>query len=227
MKVLVLSDLHIGNEYSLWKWNDEEFINKISDTISKYEIDAVVLNGDIYELYKYSMHDIIQEHIELIKFIDQFKIITGNHDLIYGQEEFDIKNSKGQIIHFEHGHNSDWLNGTYLGRFISKSLVRQIRRLSRFELIKKIYLFFVELDAESIPKKYNSLIYLNYALKLLHKYDVVFLGHTHRMELVTTFYNDKKKMYLNSGTCINKKFQCIIFDTETFEVITIKENNNV
>ena len=75
-----------------------------------------------------------------------------------------------------------------------------------------------------IPKKYNTIKYLTYALKLLKEHDVVILGHTHKLEAHHTYYLNNKKRYLNSGSCSLGRFQCIIMDTETLRYELRKES---
>ena len=74
-----------------------------------------------------------------------------------------------------------------------------------------------------IPKSYNTIKYLTYALKVLQKFDVVILGHTHKLESHHTYYLNKKKRYLNSGSCSLGRFQGILIDTETLKYELIKE----
>ena len=63
---------------------------------------------------------------------------------------------------------------------------------------------------------------MKYALRLLKTYDVVIMGHTHKMEAHKTYYLQNKKRYLNSGTCSHGRFQAIFLDTETLKHETIK-----
>lgn len=77
------------------------------------------------------------------------------------------------------------------------------------------------------PKKYDTLKYLSYALKLLKNNDVVIFGHTHKMEEHVTIYQSVEKIYLNSGTCSLGRFQCIVMDTETLGYELIKVRNEL
>jgi predicted phosphodiesterase len=74
-----------------------------------------------------------------------------------------------------------------------------------------------------IPKSYNTIKYLSYALKLLKEHDMVILSHTHKLESHHTYYLNKKKRYLNSGSCSLGRFQGILMDTETLKYELIKE----
>jgi predicted phosphodiesterase len=89
-----------------------------------------------------------------------------------------------------------------------------------------IYFKIVALEEQinQIPKKYNTIKYLTYALKLLKEHDVVILAHTHKLESHHTYYLNKKKRYLNSGSCSLGRFQCIVMDTETLKYELIKES---
>jgi len=90
----------------------------------------------------------------------------------------------------------------------------------------KFYFKLIDLDNQisQIPKRYNTIKYLTYALNLLKEHDVVILGHTHKLESHHTYYLNKKKRYLNSGSCSLGRFQGIIMDTETLKYELINEN---
>jgi predicted phosphodiesterase len=83
-------------------------------------------------------------------------------------------------------------------------------------------------EINHIPRKYNSYKYLKYALRLLRRYDVVILGHTHKLEAHKTYFLNKKKIYLNCGSCSLGRFQGIILDTESleYELINLKANQS-
>ncbi|MFQ3675519.1 MAG: hypothetical protein SNJ64_03145, partial [Endomicrobiia bacterium] len=132
---------------------------------------------------------------------------------------FLLENSKGQTIYIEHGHKADWLNGTKFGRKLSKISLNILKKLVHYPFFLSMYFKIIEFDDQinRIPKKYNSLKYLTYALRLLKDYDVVILGHTHKMESHHTYYLNKKKRYLNCGSCSLGRFQAIVLDTETLQ----------
>ena len=157
----------------------------------------------------------------------EFIFIKGNHDIVnkLGINCFQITNSYGQIIHIEHGHNADWLNGTRFGRAIGKAGLSMLKKMSNSRRMMDIYFKIVAFEDQinHIPKKYNTIKYLSYALKLLKEYDVVILAHTHKLESHHTYYLNKKKRYLNSGSCSLGRFQGIIMDTETLKYELIKE----
>ena len=60
----------------------------------------------------------------------------------------------------------------------------------------------------------------------LRSYDVVILGHTHKLEAHKTYYLNSKKLYLNTGTCSMGRLQAVILNTETLKYDTIKLSSN-
>jgi len=234
MNILVISDLHLGiyAKGDIFGWDSEEFLENLKEICDRNKIGKIFLNGDIFELYKYRLEDIEKKHKKLLTFFRENKavFIKGNHDAImdYGVSSHTLINSKGQSIHIEHGHNADLLNGTKLGRFIGIFLMSLLKKLCKFDLVNRIYLTIVKFDdeIERIPRKYNSYKYLNYALKLLKKHDVLIMGHTHKMEVHKTWYFNSKKKYLNCGSCSMGRLHGIILDTETlwYETVKIEQN---
>ncbi len=222
MILLIISDLHIGindRRNDVFKWNPKDFIKTMNSYIKKYKVEQVVLNGDIFELYKYSFEEIRSANTELVEYLQQFYYIVGNHDSLYefGNNSWEYTNSSGQKIFIEHGHNVDWKNGSLSGRYIARILYHILKKLVKIYRIRKLYYRVVEWQDQlhRIPRKYDRYKYLNYALKLLLEYDTVILGHTHKQEFITTYFINRKKRYINSGTCCHGKFEGIIFNTET------------
>lgn len=233
MNLLIVSDLHIGKNdlFGTFGWDCYEFIKTLEYYRYSCNIDKIVLNGDIYELYKYPLEEIQKANPEIYTYLkrDYFYYIRGNHDLtnMEGAENFHMLNSNGQSIYMEHGHNADFLNGTHIGRILGKVGFYILKFFTSSKSIMKTYRKIVEYDDEvnRIPKKYNSYKYLKYALKLLKQHDLVVLGHTHKMETHKTYYLNQKKRYINSGSCSLGRFQAILLDTETlwYETIKIKK----
>jgi predicted phosphodiesterase len=231
MNILVLSDLHIDtcDNFGTFQWDDMDLIMQIEGLRDIHSIDKVIFNGDIYELLKYRIEDIGKAHPVLLRYFNDndFIFIKGNHDLVseYGKDQHQITNSSGQIIHIEHGHTADWFNGSKLGRSIGRWGLSLLKRMSHYKILMDIYFKIVAVEEQinHIPKNYNTLKYLTYALRLLRKYDVVILAHTHKLESHHTYYLNKKKRYLNCGTCSLGRFQGILMDTETLKYELIKE----
>jgi UDP-2,3-diacylglucosamine pyrophosphatase LpxH len=114
-----------------------------------------------------------------------------------------------------------------LGRAIGRFAFKILKSAIHIPLIQKLYFKAVEFDDEvnRIPKKYNSYRYLKYALRLLRHYDVVILGHTHKIESHKTYYLNHKKTYLNTGSCSLGRLQAVILDTETLKYDLVKIGN--
>jgi len=229
MRLLVISDLHIcnGDSFGTFGWSDKDFIKVLKKIIKKNKVDQVILNGDIYELYKYEYEDIKKQHKDIIKYFKKLKCIyiCGNHDFLcdHGVTHYTIENTQGQKIHIEHGHKADFMNGTLLGRFIVYLFFKFMKFAMRFQCIHRIYFGFMEKDEELVsPRRYDSYKYLRYAMKLLKEYDVVILGHTHRIEAHKTYRMHHKKRYLNSGSCSFGRFQGVLLDTESLRYETFK-----
>jgi predicted phosphodiesterase len=232
MNILVLSDLHIdtGDTFGTFQWKELDLILQIESIRDQYSIDKIVLNGDVYELLKYRYEDIQMANPMLMKYFreKEFIIIKGNHDIVndFGLDHFQVTNSIGQTIHIEHGHKADWFNGSVFGQALGKIGFSILKKLSHNKGLMDIYFSIVASQDQinHIPKKYDRLKYLTYALKLLKEHDVVILGHTHKLESHHTYYLNKKKRYLNCGSCSMGRFQGILLDTETLKYEMIKEN---
>jgi len=230
MNLLVISDLHIGvkDRFDTFGWQIKHFIDVLEHIVAKHNIQQVILNGDIFELYHNTFEQVYQVNSELVDYLKQKKyiFIKGNHDALstLGYDSYIIENSKGQQIYIEHGHNADFLNGTKLGRCIGRFGFRLLKFFTKYEFVLKQYFKTVERNdyVNRIPKKYDSYTYLRYALNLLKHYDAVILGHTHKIEVHKTYYLNNKKVYLNTGSCSLHRFQGVIIETETLIYETIK-----
>jgi predicted phosphodiesterase len=234
MKILVISDLHIDacDNFGSFQWNQMDLIMKLETLREDYSIDKVIFNGDVYELIKYNWEAVRKANRILMNYFNNsdFIFIKGNHDLsnTTALDHYDIRNTSGQTIHIEHGHKADWLNGTRFGQWLSNFGLTMLKKMSHYKHLRGIYFRIIALEDElkHIPKKYNTIKYLSYALKLLKEHDVVILGHTHKLESHHTYYLNKKKRYLNSGTCTFGRFQGIIMDTETLKYEMMKESRD-
>jgi predicted phosphodiesterase len=235
MNILVLSDLHIDacDHFGTFQWNELEFIGQLEYLRHHHAIDKIIFNGDVFEMVKYKYKVLESANPALIKYFKEndFVFIRGNHDIKnkIAIDHFDILNASGQKIHIEHGHKADWLNGTRIGRMFGVFGLSVLKKMSENSRAMKMYIKKVETHEKLIndfPKKYNTIKYLTYALKLLKEHDVVIFGHTHKLEVHHTKYLNRKKRYLNSGTCSLGRFQCIIMDTETLKYELLKINRD-
>jgi predicted phosphodiesterase len=231
MNLLVISDLHIADNKHLgtFGWSADEFIGNLEEARRALSIDKVVLNGDTFDLYKSTYQDIASRNRRIIDYLNRIDsvFIKGNHDcgLEYGRDHYGVTNSKGEKIHIEHGHRADFLNGTFLGRSLGHFLYTILNLLSRLSITRTLYFLYLEHDEGFKGHgKYNSYKYFRYAVKLLRKYDMVVLGHTHKIEFHNTFWLNDRKRYINSGSCSFGRFQGIVIDTETLKHSTIRMN---
>lgn len=230
MVILVLSDLHIdnGDNFGAFQWTDQEFINQIEQIRYLYSVDKVIFNGDTFELLKYSMEGIRKAYPGIMEYFrdNDFVFINGNHDIVNtdGISHYQITNSQGQLIHIEHGHSADWFNGSGAGRAISRFTLKLLKRFSGYKPVLDFYFRIVAFEEQlnRIPKRFNTVKYMIYAMKLLRNYDVVILGHTHKLESHHTYYLNRKKRYLNCGSCSLGRFEGIILNTETLRYEFLK-----
>jgi len=231
MNLLILSDLHIDtcDTFGTFQWDEMEFIYQVERIRDQYNIDKVVFNGDIFEMLKYSFEEIAGANPLLIRYFKNrdFILIKGNHDMVnnFGQESVQFINSAGQKIHIEHGHNADWFNGSRFGRVVGKLGFSVLKKMSKSKYLMNLYFSIVAKQEQinHIPKRYDTLKYLIYALKLLKEHDMVILGHTHKLEAHHTYYLNSKKRYLNCGTCSLGRFQGIVLNTESMKYELIRE----
>lgn len=229
MKLFVVSDLHLEASETLgtFGWDQDEFIAMMEAVRKNYSIDKVILNGDTFDLCKSAYEDIAAKNGKLLDYFYGIKalFIKGNHDnaLPFGQKHFGVINGKGEKVYIEHGHKGDFINGSAVGRFIGKTFYKILHFATRLSLIRSWYYGYLEND-EGFKghRNYNSYKYLRHAVKLHRKYDVVILGHTHKMEHHNTFSQGNFKRYFNSGSCSFGRFQGIVIDTETLEYLTVR-----
>lgn len=231
MNLLILSDLHIGNNdhFETFGWKADEFIHAIERVKFREKINKVVLNGDVFELYKYSFEEIYQNNSLLVDYLltdPDIVYIKGNHDALcsQGADSWSLENSKGKKIHIEHGHSADFLNGSHIGRKLQTLGFNVLRKIIDINWVYKTYLAIHEMEEamNKIPKKYDSIKYLTHALGLLKNNDIVVLGHTHKIESHKTYYLSNKKIYINSGSCSMGRFQGVLLNTESLKYETLK-----
>jgi predicted phosphodiesterase len=229
MKLLVLSDLHIADNRHLgtFGWDQADFIASVEAARRRHSIDTVVLNGDTFDLYKSNYRDIASRNKQMLEYLTRIGsvFVKGNHDnaLGFGQDYFGVINSKGQKIRIEHGHRADFINGTRLGRSLGYFFYLILRLFAGLSVTRSLYFRAMEHDEGFKGHgKYNSYKYLRYAVKLLRKYDMVVLGHTHKIEFHNTYWLNDRKRYINSGSCSFGRFQGIVIDTETLNHSTIR-----
>jgi predicted phosphodiesterase len=233
MNIFVLSDLHMcnGGRLDTFKWDAKDFIDKLEYVRETYSIDKVILNGDIYDLYKYSLKEITDKNAQIINYFESIHAvyIKGNHDIKHpkGLRYYLIVNRKGQRIRIEHGHKANFFNGTRAGRCICHSLFKMLKVCVHMPFAVRLYFGrLLKNEGLSRDRRYSFYTYLRYAVHLLQRNDVVILGHTHKLEVHTTYTGDKAKLYLNSGSCSFGRFEGMILDTETLRYHLINKSTS-
>ena len=239
MKIAILSDLHIkeksfGNKFLL---NDLEFAS-ILVTLSN-RCDYVVLNGDVFELWKttlpfFSFQDdemqlIIDQYPATMKAIQAYNVVLlmGNHDnclkklskqfpqLNKAITEIFFMNSKGERFLFWHGH-SDFFNRVWpwSGFFFTwlSGLFERIFARGTSDY-KGVAAFFKK------PFFKNSTQIRLFKKRVRKMKDLVFVanGHTHYPEVKRFQYKQRERIFLNTGV-FNKRREIDIIDLETKEI---------
>ncbi|MCX7881957.1 MAG: metallophosphoesterase family protein [Brevinematales bacterium] len=231
MKILVFSDWHLDAKDALgwFGWDEKKFIKKLQKIITHYQPDKIVLNGDIFELYRYRKVEIVRRYPELLRFLQRYSVIyvRGNHDSIshVGLDYYEIS-YEGRRILIVHGHQADFFNGNRVIRFFVRLGMKGLRLLSHWNWVRNLYMrVYRHLDTKPLDaRKENDFKYVVYALRLLDKqYDAVILGHTHQLEDLVLYQRGRKKYYLNSGTCSQGRFQGIFLDVSTWTYALINE----
>lgn len=226
MKVLVLSDLHIGDGSAADKntWNDDDFIFQIEKAKQGFGVDKVILLGDTLELHVFFDSEIVSgEHTKMVNYLlnsPDIILLRGNHDseLTQYKKALAVDN-----VLFMHGDLADISSLRFIQVLSTWWNIKVLRFLYRKnpEKLRKYLLRIVGTYSNGYRANANTLYYLKYALRWLNKYDMVVMGHTHQMQNVNLFYNGKKKIYLNTGTSLDH-LECFIIDTQTLDYKIIR-----
>jgi len=226
MKILSISDLHICADRALdkFQWNDIEFIRKIERYRSLYKIDTVVIAGDVYEMYFFDEDEIKEKNSLLYSFLETTPWIVclkGNHDrLTDNRDKFVYKN-----VYIEHGHKGD-IYAIPVVNIIIESIHKVLDfMIKKVPILKKIYMnkykkYMSRYEEEGAK---DSLRVLKRAVRLLEKYDIVVMGHTHIQQTLNFNFKNNKKIYVNTGTCSSHRFEGAIIDTDSLSVELINE----
>lgn len=180
MKILAISDTHIGYEYA-----NTDKIHKFLDSVDE-TTDALILNGDILDLWRMRFTQIRSGNSEILDRLNHIAVdiptiwILGNHDYTTPQKEFPDISFKHAVdvdgTHFEHGHRFD---------------IDQVKYSWSYKLIPKLYpplhqLFFKS-PAKDAPKGDQGGYLLSMHRRaivygLSHAVSVV-IGHSHMPQI--------------------------------------------
>ncbi|MBN2154646.1 MAG: metallophosphoesterase family protein [Candidatus Lokiarchaeota archaeon] len=217
MRILVVSDLHLGNgsKSDDFGYGRETFEReaRFLEFVESQNPDRVYLNGDIYELWQARWKKIKKAHEKLVKVFEndpKYIYIVGNHDFnLTGLYSDEIRTKSGKRVIIAHGFTADpWMNNVF-----TRTLIWFIGGLER--LISPNIDLWPHMLRRSGEKSILKKRQTKYAEKLLKTYDICILGHTHYLDIDT---NDVGRIYANTGTCQTGKLQGILLDTETDEI---------
>ncbi len=224
MKILILSDWHLDTRDDLgwFGWKESDFLTQLEDVIARHKPDKIILNGDIFELYRYRKADIARAYPGIFRFFQRYSVVfvRGNHDSIShaGLDYYEIQHGEKRVL-ILHGHQADFLNGNRIMRTLVSLGMKVLRFFSHNDWVRQRYMDIYR-RVETKPLDYrrqNDFKYLFYAMRLLdRRYDAVIMGHTHQQEDIVFYQRGRKKYYLNSGTCTRGRFQAILFDIENW-----------
>jgi UDP-2,3-diacylglucosamine pyrophosphatase LpxH len=202
-----------GFDLDKFQWSEDDFISTLLSIKEKYNIDKVIINGDIYELYFFEYEAIKAAYPKLTKLIEETDWIIplrGNHDeLLTKFDDFLIFHN----ILIEHGNRGDH-PGTNIFYFFAK-IIDSI--ILKFPKLRKNYItgFRRLMKENEFKAEKNTLNYIRYGLEKLQYFDIVVLGHTHQFQKMKFTADGKQKQYYNCGACINHQFQGVVLDTDT------------
>lgn len=219
MKLLILSDLH-GNLSALK--------TVLIEVRSKYQIDKVILLGDIID---YGPHP--NEVIEEIKNLP-YEIVCN----IYGNHEYAIMNQVYDGFSSFRGKKSAEYTRSILSNdsFNYLSQEMSVSGYSEIELCGKLCL---AIHGSMLDPFWGS-IDPSTEYSIYSKYDCVFSGHSHVPHYFERYFdcdnaktrNRKKTIFINPGSVgqprnLNHMAQYVVFDLATEEIILCKCNYNI
>ncbi len=240
MKILDVGCLHLGagKKADDFGDNDKNFYKFVC---SQWP-DLLILGGDILDSWQEKEKDIRKAHPFFFKeFIDnklllvrpaevgnetklcKVILINGNHDMeFWKRDSWSTKTNSRKKILFAHGHQGDKLMTNWFIRRWQWLMGKTVERI--WGDVDNPDLWWKPNNKNRADKNAEK-----YARKMLKKYDIVVLAHTHKtkeLSVATFSIGDKshQKIYYNAGTCQHygriikgkhKKFTGVSVDTET------------
>jgi UDP-2,3-diacylglucosamine hydrolase len=222
MKILFLSDLHLGS--ALFE-SDAVIISLLNK-----EYDKIFLVGDTIDVWEDIVGNVIINHVDLLNKInelDNVYVVQGNHDPSINrlkgvfpnakiEERFIVKvNNKVMLV--THGDDFDYLVTKYcwltkilfpfhwLGEFFGLNIKDWFKRFRYSLSSKKDKDYYTDLVLEMEQKLVN-----NYK----SVYDYIVVGHTHLPKIVET----EECTYVNCGDWIESKTY-VIQEDEKFTLM--------
>ena len=211
MKILAISDLHIGDGSKAddfgHRGRDHQFIS----WVKSFKADMIIVVGDLYELWQFKSQAIRNAHYILVKYIENNCYhIRGNHDYqLMGPLSKKITTKSGKKILFSHGFQNDKMMTSPFTRLAIWGITWLERILPWIDNDNS----YKKNRKKSRIQKYTK----RYADKMLKRYDIVVCGHTHRQGVTSK----DGKVYANCGTCVNHRQEGILINTLTDTVIPV------
>lgn len=226
----VISDFHLGNGARADNFRQsraEQPLLRFLDLVAQ-QGKRLIINGDFFELWKFDLpiclkiyHPIFAQLQQLSDDGMEIIYVFGNHDfdLSYFQPlfHFVLENyNLGHHIYIEHGHRFDKDSGvtwkirqaavwlvSWLERWVDRNIdLRLDRALQKYNIFQ---------PKTPASRRYRG-TYIEYEIeveKLLQKYQLVILGHTHKSLLKRL---TKHGIYANSGTWIDGRRDYIFIE---------------
>ncbi len=226
----VISDFHLGDGARADNFRQsraEQPLLRFLDVVAQ-QGNRLIIDGDMFELWKFDLpiclktyHRILAELQQLADDGVEIIFVFGNHDFDLSYlhplfhfvfESYDL----GHHIHIEHGHRFDkdtgftwkirkaavWLV-SWLERWVDRNIDESLDRA-----LQKCNIFQPKTPAS---RRYHGtyIEYENEVVKLLKKYQLVILGHTHKPLLKQL---TKHGIYANSGTWIDGRRDYIFIE---------------
>ncbi len=213
-RLLVISDLHIGNPFSNAKRRLGRFLDHCAD-----EGFDLCINGDGFEILQASFGILARDSLGVLAQLRRLMLegrrlyyVIGNHDIAlehllqsaYAQQISPFLNvsSGGRRIRIEHGHLYDpafvkhpvvYETMTRLAGPLLHVYPDVYRAWSSYQRLKDRW------TRRRAKRFLDGSVYYEAAERILRRgFDAVVFGHTHRPELVEL--GDHGQLYVNSGT---------------------------
>lgn len=217
-KYAIFSDFHLGNggKHDLFGHKDYPLIRILSKLLSKNY--TIILNGDVYEYWKFSERAILKAHRVLVNFIrnsPRIICLVGNHDYdVMGHFTYLFEMKSGRQVLVSHGFQNDrWMYHPFMKfTVILAGMLERFLGIQLERVFSKIYSSQFDKNIEK-----NT---LEYAKRMFARHDIVVCGHTH----IQTRAEFLGKTYLNSGHALGNRIQYIKINTrkETIKLVNKK-----
>lgn len=211
MKILYISDIHLGNPLV------DPSIDDLITLLTREDFTSIFLVGDIFDIWENSITEIQKKYSKLIACINELALkkcvimVKGNHDPsieILREILYNVR-----TIAYMYSHNNDIvIHGDEFDKLVTKYSwwAKVIWPLQWFPerfginvryVIRNIY---YSIAAQKSKKFYNDLV-TDIEIHLFNKYkknfDNIIVGHTHQPKIVVK----DNKTYVNCGSWVQNK----------------------